>query len=75
MVCGLRPLAVNVMYDGVYVYRPWMKDRDLERAATVLSNQLAMPKDQILAGIRKLASSKAVERKILYGNARRLLKL
>jgi predicted TIM-barrel fold metal-dependent hydrolase len=29
----------------------------------------------ILAGIRRLASSKAVERTILYGNARKLLKL
>jgi predicted TIM-barrel fold metal-dependent hydrolase len=30
---------------------------------------------QILAAIRKLAPSKAIERKILYGNARRLLRL
>ena len=30
---------------------------------------------QILANIRKLAPSKAVERKILYGNAKKLLKL
>jgi predicted TIM-barrel fold metal-dependent hydrolase len=29
----------------------------------------------ILAGIRRLAPSKAVERKILYGNARRLLRI
>src|SRR6266545_3307670 len=47
-----RPLAVNVMYDGVYVYRPWMKDRDVDRAATLLSNQLGIERDEVLTIIR-----------------------
>jgi len=44
-----HPIAVNVMYDALYAYRPEVGNVD--RAATVLSDALGLPKDELAARI------------------------
>lgn len=44
------PLAVNVMYDAVYVYRPEV--RSPQAAATLLAEALGMPREEVAARIR-----------------------
>ncbi len=46
-----RPIALNVMYNAVYVYRPEMTN--VERVATTLSTAVGMPKEDVLRRIQE----------------------
>lgn len=46
-----HPIALSIMYDAVYVYRPEISH--LDRAASLLTDVLGMPKGEVLERIRE----------------------